>query len=130
MQPIVDDGVPDDADEAEDDSAKAADQRVSIRASDKRVSNENEYSDSEDEGEGGRRNNGTPQKKKMRAGSPTDQMVIDEDTSAAPAAPPTTEPTATAPVAEKDGENKSAASKDEGVKNGEHEEAKVAAEVS
>jgi len=135
MQPIPDDGAPDDTEETEEDSAKTADQRISIRASDKRVANENEYSDSEDEGEGGRRNNGTP-RKKMRAGSPSDRMVIDEDNSvSAAAAAPTTAVAATAPkngaehATEKDTENKSA-SKDENVKNGDHEEGKTAAEVS
>lgn len=75
MQPIPEDSVHD-SDE-EDDTTKAADQRISIRASDKRIANETEYSDSEDEGDG-RRNNETP-RKKMKTGSPTGRMVIDED---------------------------------------------------
>lgn len=78
MTPIPEDSVHD-SDE-EDDSAKAADQRISIRASDKRITNETEYSDSEDEGDGRRneRNNGTP-RKKIRTGSPSSNMVIDEE---------------------------------------------------
>jgi len=75
MQPIPEDSVHDSDDE--EDTNKSVDQRISIRASDKRIANETEYSDSEDEGEG-RRNNGTP-RKKMKTGSPIGRMVIDED---------------------------------------------------
>jgi len=74
MQPIPEDGVRD-SDGEEDDSSKAADQRISIRASDKRIANENEYSDSEDEGDN-RRDNGVP-RKKIKTGSPN-RMIIDE----------------------------------------------------
>ncbi len=47
--------IPEDAINTEDideDSKTNPDERVSIRASDKRVANENELSDSEDEGDG------------------------------------------------------------------------------
>lgn len=43
-----------DEDEATD-SAKNDEQRISIRHSEKRIANEEEFSDSEDEGSGGRR---------------------------------------------------------------------------
>lgn len=50
--------IPEDAintEEVDEDSKNNPDERVSIRASDKRVANDNEFSDSEDEGEGGRK---------------------------------------------------------------------------
>uniref|UniRef100_A0A3P9LA67 Histone deacetylase n=1 Tax=Oryzias latipes TaxID=8090 RepID=A0A3P9LA67_ORYLA len=53
MQPIPEDAVQEDSgDEDEEDPNK----RISIRAHDKRIACEEEFSDSEDEGEGGRRN--------------------------------------------------------------------------
>ncbi|TKS86380.1 Histone deacetylase 1 [Collichthys lucidus] len=53
MQAIPEDAVQEDSgDEEEDDPNK----RISIRAHDKRIACEEEFSDSEDEGEGGRRN--------------------------------------------------------------------------
>ncbi|XP_008120699.2 histone deacetylase 1 isoform X1 [Anolis carolinensis] len=53
MQPIPEDAVPEDsADEDEEDP----DKRISIRSSDKRIACDEEFSDSEDEGEGGRKN--------------------------------------------------------------------------
>lgn len=54
MQPIPEDAI-NDPDEIEDEDKQDHDERISIRASEKRVQNEAEYSDSEDEGEGGRR---------------------------------------------------------------------------
>lgn len=49
-----------------------------VRASDKRVTNDGEYSDSEDEGEGRRdeKNHKSP-RKKVRQGSPVANMVAD-----------------------------------------------------
>ncbi|XP_027517260.1 histone deacetylase 1 [Corapipo altera] len=53
MQPIPEDAVQEDSgDEEEDDPEK----RISIRNSNKRISCDEEFSDSEDEGEGGRKN--------------------------------------------------------------------------
>ncbi|XP_063852530.1 histone deacetylase 1-like [Scylla paramamosain] len=49
---IPEDGL---AEESEDEDKVSPDERISIRASDKRIAPDNEYSDSEDEGEGGRR---------------------------------------------------------------------------
>jgi len=76
MAPIPEDSVHEETDE--DDNPKNADQRFSIRASDKRIANEGEYSDSEDEGEGRRneKNHKSP-RKKVRAGSPVQNMVAD-----------------------------------------------------
>lgn len=45
---------------ADEEADKHPDKRISIYASDKRVTRENELSDSEDEGEGGRRDAGAP----------------------------------------------------------------------
>lgn len=53
MQPIPEDAINDIDDEEEDDK-QDKDERISIRASEKRVQNEAEYSDSEDEGDGRR----------------------------------------------------------------------------
>ena len=53
-QAIPEDAVNEEEDEDED-KTHPPDERVSIRASDKRVQGDNEFSDSEDEGEGGRR---------------------------------------------------------------------------
>ncbi|XP_078799263.1 histone deacetylase 2 isoform X1 [Oryzias latipes] len=53
MQAIPEDAVPDDP---LDEDKEDPDKRLSIRATDKRIVCEEEFSDSEDEGEGGRRN--------------------------------------------------------------------------
>ena len=53
MQPIPEDAIPDDSD-AEDEQENP-DKRISIMAQDKRVQRDDEYSDSEAEGDGGRR---------------------------------------------------------------------------
>lgn len=50
MQPIPEDAI-NDPDEIEDEDKQDFDERISIRASEKRIQNEAEYSDSEDEGE-------------------------------------------------------------------------------
>ena len=52
MQPIPEDAVPDDSDKEEESNP---DKRISIMSRDKRVVCDEEFSDSEDEGEGGRR---------------------------------------------------------------------------
>lgn len=51
MAPIPDDAIDQESGEDEDKQADA-DERISIRASEKRIANDAEYSDSEDEGEG------------------------------------------------------------------------------
>ncbi|KAG8143011.1 putative Histone deacetylase protein [Naja naja] len=53
MQPIPEDAVPE---ESGDEEEEDPDKRISIRSSDKRIACEEEFSDSEDEGEGGRKN--------------------------------------------------------------------------
>lgn len=72
MAPIPEDGVREESDD-EEESNKNVDQRISIRASDKRIANEGEYSDSEDEGEGRRdeKNHKSPRKKMKTSSSPT-----------------------------------------------------------
>jgi len=79
MAPIPEDGVHEES-EDEDDNPKAPDQRISICASDKRIANDGEYSDSEDEGEGGRRDersHKSPRKKPKTGGSPVTDMIKD-----------------------------------------------------
>uniref|UniRef100_A0A2H6N330 Histone deacetylase domain-containing protein n=2 Tax=Micrurus carvalhoi TaxID=3147026 RepID=A0A2H6N330_9SAUR len=53
MQSIPEDAVPE---ESGDEEEEDPDKRISIRSSDKRIACEEEFSDSEDEGEGGRKN--------------------------------------------------------------------------
>uniref|UniRef100_A0A8C7P576 Histone deacetylase 2 n=1 Tax=Oncorhynchus mykiss TaxID=8022 RepID=A0A8C7P576_ONCMY len=53
MQTVPEDAITDDT---VDEDAEDPDKRMSIRASDKRIACDEEFSDSEDEGEGGRRN--------------------------------------------------------------------------
>ncbi|XP_069561932.1 histone deacetylase 2 isoform X3 [Brachyistius frenatus] len=53
MQAVPEDAVPDDT---VDEDTEDPDKRLSIRATDKRIACDEEFSDSEDEGEGGRRN--------------------------------------------------------------------------
>ncbi|CAJ1077317.1 histone deacetylase 2 [Xyrichtys novacula] len=53
MQAIPEDAIPDDT---VDEDTEDPDKRLSIRATDKRIACDEEFSDSEDEGEGGRRN--------------------------------------------------------------------------
>jgi len=80
MAPIPEDAIREESDD-EEDTNKAADTRISIRASDKRVVNEGEFSDSEDENEGGegRRNEKSHKspRKKVKPGSPVANMVAD-----------------------------------------------------
>uniref|UniRef100_H2ZKU8 Histone deacetylase domain-containing protein n=1 Tax=Ciona savignyi TaxID=51511 RepID=H2ZKU8_CIOSA len=51
---------------SDDETVDNPDQRTSIRASDKRIQRPDEYSDSEDEGEGGRKNEESHKKKKRK----------------------------------------------------------------
>lgn len=72
MQPIPEDAI-NDFDEDEEDEKQEGDERISIRASEKRVTNEAEFSDSEDEGEGGRRDRSShkPKTKRPKVSSPS-----------------------------------------------------------
>jgi histone deacetylase 1/2 len=63
MQAIPEDGIT--GDEPEDE-AKTPDERVSIRASDKRISANNELSDSEDEGDGRRDQRSYKNRKRLK----------------------------------------------------------------
>ena len=69
---IPEDGVAAEVDSEEeaDGTRDAGEQRISIRASDKRVARDDEFSDSEDEGEGGRRD--ARSHKKMRKSNESD----------------------------------------------------------
>jgi len=102
MAPIPDDSVNNDGAVDDEESTKNADQRLSIRASDKRIANEGEFSDSEDEGEGRRdeKNHKSP-RKKVRTASPIQNMVTDatkkEGDAAAVTTAVTTPPTTSAP---------------------------------
>nr|CAB3252046.1 histone deacetylase 1-like [Phallusia mammillata] len=60
------------AEESEDEAMEDPDKRTSIRASDKRIQREDEYSDSEDEGEGGRKNVESHRKKKRKVDESND----------------------------------------------------------
>lgn len=66
MQPIPEDAINEPEDEEDDGAKKDGDERISIRASEKRISNDAEFSDSEDEGEGGRRDQATHKPKSKR----------------------------------------------------------------
>jgi len=104
MAPIPEDGAPEESDD--DDNPKNVDNRISIRSSDKRIANDGEYSDSEDEGEGRRdeKNHNKSPRKKLRTASPIQNMVTDatkkEETPNSDAKPTTT-PAASVPVADK-----------------------------
>jgi len=50
MQPVPEDGIAEESDD-EDDKPNSAEQRISIRSSDKRIAHDGELSDSEDEGD-------------------------------------------------------------------------------
>ncbi|XP_013405014.1 probable histone deacetylase 1-B isoform X2 [Lingula anatina] len=74
--------IPEDAlnDEEEDEDKENPDHRISIRASDKRITCEEEFSDSEDEGEGGRRDRVSHKRKrpKMDEGEKKDEEKGEE----------------------------------------------------
>lgn len=60
--------IPEDAvkEESEDDEKKTPDERMSMRASDKRIACDEDFSDSDDEGEGGRKNRESFKRKKFK----------------------------------------------------------------
>ncbi|OWK52776.1 Histone deacetylase 1 [Lonchura striata] len=100
MQPIPEDAVQEDSgDEEEDDPEK----RISIRNSNKRISCDEEFSDSEDEGEGGRKNVANFKKAKRvkaeeekeeeeKKDEKEEEKAKEEKAPAAPAAPAAAEP--------------------------------------
>lgn len=65
MQPIPDDAMEVDASDDEEDDKHAMEKRITLRASDKRIVNENELSDSEDEDGDERRDTGPSHNKKI-----------------------------------------------------------------
>lgn len=75
MQAIPEDAV---NDESDDEDRENPDRRFSIRASDKRIACEEEFSDSEDEGEGGRRDRSSA-KPKLRKPKEDDRKEVDKD---------------------------------------------------
>lgn len=65
MQPIPDDAMEVDTNDDEEEDKHALEKRITLRASDKRIVNENELSDSEDEDGDERRDAGPSQNKKV-----------------------------------------------------------------
>ncbi|XP_078489670.1 histone deacetylase 1-like isoform X2 [Ciona intestinalis] len=86
MQDIPPDAVVSGSD---DEAMDDPDKKTSIRASDKRIQRPDEYSDSEDEGEGGRKNEETHKKK--RKVIEVDGVAQPQETKPAPVAEPATE---------------------------------------
>lgn len=75
MAPIPEDAI-NDPDENEDEDKQDFDERISIRASEKRVQNEAEYSDSEDEGEDRRDQvSHKPKSKRPKVSTPTTDVA-------------------------------------------------------
>lgn len=72
MQDIPEDAIKEDSD---DESRTNPDERISIRASDKRITCDEEFSDSEDEGEGGRRHQESFKNKRIRLEEKGDTKV-------------------------------------------------------
>jgi histone deacetylase 1/2 len=72
MQDIPEDAIKEDS---EDESRTNPDERISIRASDKRITCDEEFSDSEDEGEGGRRHQESFKNKRIRLEEKGDTKV-------------------------------------------------------
>jgi histone deacetylase 1/2 len=66
MQDVPEDSVKEESDDEDDKKVNNPDERISIRASDKRIACEEEFSDSEDEGEGGRRNKESFKRKRLK----------------------------------------------------------------
>ena len=79
MQEMVDDAIKDESDD-EDDKKNNPDERISIRASDKRIACEEDFSDSEDEGEGGRRNRESYKgsRKRLKPSAPNNEEAGDK----------------------------------------------------
>ncbi|CAH1772783.1 unnamed protein product [Owenia fusiformis] len=75
MQNIPEDAINDE--ESEDD--RKPDERVSIRATDKRITDDGVYSDSEDEGEDGRRDRQSFQRKKLKTDDDDNKETADKD---------------------------------------------------
>uniref|UniRef100_A0A4W5NCV6 Histone deacetylase 2 n=1 Tax=Hucho hucho TaxID=62062 RepID=A0A4W5NCV6_9TELE len=75
MQTVPEDAIPDDT---ADEDAEDPDKRMSIRASDKRIACDEEFSDSEDEGEGGRRNEASHKKGTKRTRVEGDKEKVGE----------------------------------------------------
>ncbi|XP_034435555.1 histone deacetylase 2 [Hippoglossus hippoglossus] len=75
MQAVAEDAVPDDAMEED---TEDPDKRLSIRATDKRIACDEEFSDSEDEGEGGRRNVSNQKKGAKRPRADDDDKEAEE----------------------------------------------------
>lgn len=82
MQPIPEDAINDIDDDMDEDKHENDEQRISIRASEKRIQNDAEYSDSEDEGEG-RRDTSTNKPKTKRPKVTTSPLVTENGGSAA-----------------------------------------------
>jgi len=66
MQDIPEDAIKEESDDEDDTKKNNPDERISIRASDKRIACEEEFSDSEDEGENGNRRNHESYKQRKR----------------------------------------------------------------
>lgn len=94
MAPIPEDAI-NDADENDDEDKQADyDERISIRASEKRIQNEAEYSDSEDEGEGRRDQvSHKPKAKRPKVTSTPTSADVGGDEGAALGADASSEPT-------------------------------------
>ncbi|CAJ0917642.1 unnamed protein product [Ranitomeya imitator] len=75
MQAIPEDAIQEDSG---DEEGEDPDKRISIRASDKRIACEEEFSDSEDEGEGGRRNVADHKKGPKKARLEEDKKETDD----------------------------------------------------
>lgn len=109
MQPIPEDAMDQ---ESEDEDKVNSDERISIRASEKRVACDEEFSDSEDEGDGGRRDNRSHRPKKHRKGG--NSALQGSGNSGGNNAPPAPAPEDDAKVAP--GEAKSATAEGQAVK--------------
>lgn len=72
---LPEDGI---AEDSEDEDKESPDERISIRASDKRIVPQNEYSDSEDEGDNRREERSYKPKKKAKTDDNVVSMVTDD----------------------------------------------------
>ena len=80
MQPIPEDAIDQ---ESEDEDKQDGDERISIRASEKRIARDDEFSDSEDEGDGRRDNRShKPKAKKSRTEANSSASATNVNTSA------------------------------------------------
>ncbi|XP_065062287.1 histone deacetylase 1-like [Rhopilema esculentum] len=89
MQPIPDDGIAEESDD-EEDKPHSSDHRISIRSSDKRIARDEEFSDSEDEGDGRKNISSSkedgPQKKRVKTATPVPKST-EEKVEEKPSAP-------------------------------------------